>query len=173
MTITSVARLVAVLVLPWVLVSPALAEMSKPFPITALVVNGCSVVTDGSGRWGTIDLGTTPGAAGATIQSSLVSAGGAGIAIDCTPGVSAALAADGGDNAVAGGRFLKLAGGTATIPYQLYADGSSTPWTTGTVSLPFTPSTGRRLVPVRSVATLSAPTPAGTYTDTVRVTLTW
>lgn len=165
----SVATLAAMLALG----SPALAEMSKPFPVAAVVVNGCAVVTDGSGNWGTIDFGTTPGMSGATVQSSLVSAGGAGIAIDCTPGVVASLSADNGDNGAAGGRFLKQTGGTATIPYLLFADASATAWTTGALSLPFTVNSGRRLVPVRGVATLSGPKPAGTYTDTVRVTLTW
>lgn len=151
----------------------AAAETTKPFPVTATVVSGCQVATDGAGRWGTIDLGTTPGTAGATVTATLVSAGGAGIAIACTPGVTAALSADNGDNATAGMRYLKQAGGTATIPYRLYADGSATAWTSGTVSLPFGPSTGQRVVPVRATATLSAASPAGTYTDTVRITLSW
>lgn len=152
--------------------APAVAETSRSFPLTATVVNGCSVATDGSGRWGTIDLGSTPGSSGSSVTATLASPGGAGISLDCTAGVTATLTADAGSNGVAGQRFLLQSGGTAKIPYQLYADGGAAPWTGG-LSLPFTAGTTRRLVPVRAVATLAAPAPAGTYTDTVRVTLTW
>jgi spore coat protein U-like protein len=39
--------------------------------------------------------------------------------------------------------------------------------------VPLAFANGVRTVPVRAVATLTGPTAAGTYTDTVRVTLTW
>ena len=153
--------------------SPAAAETTKAFALTATVVNGCVIASNGGSNWGTIDLGTLPGTAGATADASLVSAGGAGIAIECTPGVTAAIAADGGDNAAAGTRYLKRSSGNQKIAYRLFANGSNAEWTTGTISLPFTSATGQRLVPLRAVATLSGPTAAGTYTDTLRITLTW
>lgn len=153
--------------------APAHAEMTRSFTVSASVVNGCSVNADATQGWGRIDMGTTPGTAGARAEGSLVSAGGAGIAVECTPGVTATLSADGGDNAAGGARRLRQSGGSATIAYQLFADGSSSEWAASPVSLPFAPGSGQRLVPIRAVATLVGAQPAGTYTDTVRITLTW
>jgi len=151
----------------------AQAETTKSFPVSATVLNGCAVVTNAGQSWGVIDLGTTPGTPNATAQGTLVSAGGAGIAVECTPGVTAALIADAGANANGGVRQLRQAGGAATIAYQLFADGSNTAWGSGAVSLPFAPGVKRRLVPVRAVAVLTGARPAGTYVDTVRITLSW
>lgn len=106
-----------------------------------------------------------------TVQASLLASGRAGIQIDCTPGMTASLTADTGDNAISGVR--QLASGTVRVPYQLYANGSSTAWTTQAVSLAFPVGTQRQLFPVIAKATLSGPTQAGAYSDTVRVTLSW
>jgi spore coat protein U-like protein len=81
------------------------------------------------------------------------------------------MTADNGDHASGGERYLQATGGTATIRYRLYANGGSTPWA-GT-TLPLTFVTGAQTIPIRAVATLAGPTAAGTYTDTVRITLTW
>ncbi len=157
------------LVTPW---AGAGAETARPFAVSARIVAGCSIAADAAGRWGAIDLGTVSGAAaGTTAQGALVSTVGAGIAIECTPGLSATLSADTGDHPDGGGgRRLMLSGGTATIGYILYADGATTPWT---AALPLSFGTGQRLLPVRAVATLAGPAPAGRYTDTIRVTLSW
>lgn len=146
------------------------AETTKPFPVSAQVVAGCLVAADAAGRWGTIDLGTAPGVAGTGVQGALMSGAGAGIAIECTPGLAATLAADGGDHASGTARRLMLVGGDATIAYTLHADGAAAAWTG---PLPLTFAAGRRFVPVRAVALLASPVPAGAYADTVRVTLSW
>ena len=164
---------VAAALLPALVPSLACAETAKSFPVSATVVNGCAVATNAGGAWGTIDLGTTPGTSGATGEGSLMSAGSTGIVIDCTPGVVAALVPDLGINSSGGVRYLRQSGGAATIAYQLFANGSSAAWGTDTLSLPFAGGVTRRTVPVRAVATLSGPRPAGTYVDTVRVTLSW
>lgn len=164
---------VAAALAPALTPSTGRAETTKSFPVSATIVNGCAVATNAGGAWGTIDLGTTPGTPDATAQGSLASAGSAGIVIECTPGVVAALVPDLGNNASAGVRYLRQSGGAATIAYQLFADGSSIAWGTGSLTLPFATGVTRRTVPVRAVASFSGPRPAGTYVDTVRITLSW
>jgi spore coat protein U-like protein len=151
----------------------ATAETSKSFQVSAVVANGCSVTTtsSGTGTWGNIGLGTVSGVTTGTVQASLLSSGNAGIQIDCTPGMTASMTADSGNNAVSGVR--QLASGTARIPYQLYANGSGTAWTTQAVALTFPVGTSHQNVPVIAKATLGPPTKTGAYADTVRVTLSW
>ncbi|MEH3047325.1 Csu type fimbrial protein [Sphingomonas adhaesiva] len=152
--------------------SPAAAETAKPFEVSARILPGCLVATDAGGRWGTIDLGRVAGVPGSIGDATLVSTAGAGLSIECTPGMTVNVTADTGDHAAAGERRLQRSGGTDTIAYRLFADGSSTPWAGAAVPLSFAAG-GTRLLPVRARATLTAPVAAGTYTDTVRITLSW
>lgn len=152
----------------------ALAETSKSFQVAADIVKGCIVSTNGAGQWGQIDLGTVSGIATGTVSANLLSASVAGIQIECTPNMTATISADTGNHAVGGVRQMGLNGtSSALIPYQLYADGSSTPWTTQSLSLNFLAGATRRALPVRGTATLSGAMAAGSYTDTVRITLSW
>jgi len=164
-------RAAAITALALCAAGPARAETVKPFEVTARIVSGCIVAQDAAGRWGTINLGSVSGVAGDSAQATLLSTAGAGLVIECTPGLSATLSADNGDHPSGGERFLQAAGGTGTIRYRLYANGGSTPWAGGTVPLTF--ATGAQVIPVRAVATLAGPTAAGIYTDTVRITLSW
>ena len=150
---------------------PAAAETVQSFQISARIVSGCIVAADAGGRWGAVNLGSVAGIAGTTASATLLSGAGAGISIECTPGLTASLIADGGDHPAGGERYLQRASGAGTIRYQLFADGAATPWTNGAVPLAFTGAA--RLVPIRAVATLAAPAAAGVYSDTVRVTLSW
>ncbi len=149
--------------------APARAETAASFRVSASVSRGCRIVTDDANRLGSIDLGSVAGLRSRTVEGALISAAGAGVSVECTPGVSASLSADKGEHPSGGERQLKLTTGLALIPYRLFADGQAAPWTD---ALPL-PSGGRRLIPVRAVATLAGPAVAGTYTDTVRVTLSW
>lgn len=151
--------------------APCGAETSRSFEVAASVVAGCLIATDAGGRWGNADLGSVPGVAGTSVEAAVISTAGAGLSIECTPGVSASLAADNGDHAAGGERYLMRAGGTATIRYRLYANGGTAPWAASTLPLVFT--AGPRVVPLRAVATLAGPAAAGTYTDTIHVTLGW
>ena len=152
----------------------ALAETSKSFQVAADIVKGCFVSTNGAGQWGQINLGTVSGIARGTVSADLLSTAVAGIQIECTPSMTATVSADTGNHAVGGVRQMGLNGtSSALIPYQLYADGSSTPWTTQSVSLTFVAGATKRVLPVRGTATLSGAMVAGTYTDTVRITLSW
>jgi spore coat protein U-like protein len=151
----------------------ASAETSKSFQVSAEVVRGCVLATDADGTLGTIALGQVAGAGGATASATLVSSAGAGLVIECTPGVTASLTADPGSNPATGGVRQLSAGGAGRVPYQLFLDGASTPWTTQGVPFAFSSGATRRVVPVLARATLTGPTAAGRYTATVRVTLSW
>jgi spore coat protein U-like protein len=151
----------------------ATAETLKSFQVSAVVANGCSVTTSGgASSWGSIDLGTVSGITNGTVQAGLLANGTAGIQIDCTPGMTASVTADTGLNPSSGG-VRQLASGTSKVPYQLYANGSNTPWTTNAIALSFPVGTSHMSVPVVAKATLAGATKAGAYADTVRVTLTW
>lgn len=149
------------------------AETSKSFQVTAAIVSGCAVALDASGRWGNIDFGTVPGTSTATVEADSVSAGVTGILLECTPGTTVAITADSGDNALAGVRRMMRGGSSDTIAYTLFPEGSATPWTTQAFSVAFAPGTSQRRLSVRGRVQLAGPMRAGTYTDTVRVTLSW
>jgi spore coat protein U-like protein len=142
--------------------------------VSATIVKGCTIAATGAGQWGSIDFGTVNGMAQGTTDASLISTAGAGIQLECTPGTTISVSADNGTHASNGVRRLGLNGGTtATVSYQLFADGSTTPWTTQALSIAFPVGTSKRSLPVLGRATFARPMTAGAYSDTVRVTITW
>lgn len=153
--------------------TPAMAETSRPFEVTARLLPGCLVATDAGGRWGTIELGSVAGVPGSVGDATLISTAGAGLSIECTPGTTVNVTADTGDHPAAGERRLQRSGGADTIGYRLFADGAATPWAGAALPLSFAGGAGARLLPVRARAVLTAAAPAGRYTDTVRITLSW
>lgn len=154
--------------------APAAAETAKAFTISADIVTGCQITLAAGGNWGKITL---PGAAGiqsGTVQADLLSGSSSGIQLECTPGTQLSVTADTGNQPISGVRQLGISGNPAArIPYQLYANGSPTPWTTQSVALAFPVGTSKQLFPVSATATLPGQQRAGTYTDTVRITLAW
>lgn len=156
------------------LAAPAAAETTKTFTVAATIASGCLVANGGGGSWGNIDLGTVSGMAAQAVSANLLSGGVSGLQLDCTPGMTANVTADAGLNAAAGTRRLVNAGNAGSpVPYLLYANGGSTPWTTQTVPLAFPVGTSRLSLPVRAVATVPAAARTGTYSDTVRITVSW
>ncbi len=151
----------------------AAADRRQSFEVSASVVRGCVVTAEAGGRWGAISLGTVNGLPGTSATGTLLSGGVAGLALSCTPGTRVNVTADAGDHAVAGQRRLQRNGGNEALGYALYADGGTTAWTTQAVTLTFADDVARRMLPVTASATLAQAMPAGTYTDTVRVTLTF
>lgn len=153
---------------------PALAITQQSFHVAADIVNGCAVTTGGSGNWGDIALGTVAGTLAGTVEADLLSGAASGIQIDCTPGMTVNITADNGLQPLAGVRRLAIGGDLTTpIPYQIYANGSTTPWTTQAIPLVFPVGTSHQLLPVHAKATLSGSTKSGAYQDTIHVTLAW
>ena len=70
-------------------------------------------------------------------------------------------------------RMVHATQSASTISYLLYANNSSTPWAAQSLAMSFTAGTQSQVLPVRAVATLSAASSAGAYSDTVRLTLSW
>ncbi len=146
------------------------------FAVNAAVVPGCLVVgnvTQTSGiAFGMIDFGTHSAVSSASVPASLTASGGQLAQIQCTPGASVTVVIDAGLNAVGSQRRLKM--GTYYLPYNLY--------TSATMATPYQPGTGIAAsssglamnLPVYGVALPpGSGLPAGIYSDTVQVVLTW
>ncbi len=153
--------------------SPACAELTRDVAVSADVVPGCRIATTGSGSVGNADFGTHPGTATTTLDAAVVGASGSGLRIECTPGITLSIAADSGAHAVGGRRHLAGPASSTPVAYDLYANGGSTPWTSNTLSLGFTVASTIQTVPITARITLPGNARAGTYTDTIHVTLTW
>jgi spore coat protein U-like protein len=166
--------LAALILAGWV--PPAFAETSKPFTVGATIAQGCAIATDGGGggTFGNIDLGTVSGVLAQSVSGSLVASLQTGLQIDCTPGTSANVTADQGDQPSGGVRRLVHATQAASlVPYQLFANNSQTPWTSQSVPVSFAAGVQHQALPITAVATLSGPTRGGGYSDIVRITVTW
>lgn len=156
--------------------------VQQAFQVSATIQAGCILGSGGSdvASYGTIDFGTL-----STLPANVdvASSSGAGsIVIQCTPGTTVTIALDNGLNAtgsIASGRNLKNTATAETLGYQLYQDsnratvwgngsnGGSTRSLTAATSAAQTLQVFARLFP-------RTPTPsAGTYTDTVTVTVSY
>lgn len=160
--------------LPCLLLTPLAAhpQMTKAFQVGAQIVAGCVVAVDGGGRWGSIDFGTVSGADSGTVEADLLSGAATGLQIECTPNMTASISIDNGDHSAGGVRRMAHAAGD-TISYELFADGSTTPWTSQALPLSFSAGQTLRVLPIRGRAQLVPPMRGGVYSDTVRVTLSW
>lgn len=171
-----IARLIARLIaLSGALVAgAAAAETQRSFQVSAAIVKGCVVAANGASQLGRIDFGTVAGTARGTQDAAMTNGAASGIAIECTPDTDVTVSADMGENASAGLRRMRLgAAGTDFVAYQLFADGSSTAWTTQTLPLRFATGATKRTLPIIGRAQLTGALAAGSYADTVRVTIAW
>ncbi len=169
----------------WLMLAPLLYiptlhadTATASFAVTATISKGCafgSSLTSPISDLGTINFGSL-----SSIPSNLdvASTAGAGsVVVTCTPGITVAIAMDYG---IHGGnatqRYMSNSAGTGTLAYQLYQDaGHSQVWGTGTLAktvnnFPTTTQTYPVYARLFSATTLPV---AGTYTDTVTVTLTY
>ncbi|WP_294189872.1 spore coat U domain-containing protein [uncultured Sphingomonas sp.] len=149
------------------------AETQLSFQVSAAIVKGCVVAASGASQLGRIDFGTVAGTTTGTLDAAMVSGGTGGIAIECTPDTDVTVTADMGENASGGTRRMKLSGGTGFVAYQLFADGGSTAWTTQALAYRFATGATRRTLPIVGRAQLTGAMAAGSYADTVRVTIAW
>ena len=145
------------------------------FAVTATVSAGCWVVgnatqTVGVG-FGTLDFGSHPALEGGSHNAAIGMAG-SPAQVQCTPGASVTMTVDGGQNALAGQRRMRL--GSHYLPYDLSTQpGGGTAVLPG-ASITVDASAGPTLVPVygRALAPASG-LPPGKYTDTVQVVFSW
>ncbi|HBR1133651.1 spore coat U domain-containing protein (plasmid) [Escherichia coli] len=151
---------------------------TSTFTVSATVENGC-VFGDDTGSsitdFGTIDFGTMSSISSTVDVAS--STGSGSVVVTCTPGLAATIeldyGANGGDSSA---RYLINSSGTRTIAYQLYQDSNhTTVWGTGSQAYSissFPDTTQTYTVYARLFASSEMPE-AGSYTDTVTVTLTY
>lgn len=147
------------------------------FAVNATVVRGCVVSgnpTQASAvPFGAINFGTYPALSTETVTAMAGSSLGSQAKIQCTPGTSVQVSVDGGQNLLAGLRRMSNGAGKF-IAYTLdLLQGSATalaPNVPVGIALNETPVA----LPVRgTVALPGAGVAAGTYVDTVQVTVSW
>lgn len=172
-------RRLALLVLGY---ASACASWAASVPTTASfmaranIVRGC-VISTAPGQttgigFGTLDFGSHSAVQAGAFSTALSAGAATPPSVQCTPGTTVQISADAGLHAQAGQRHLAGPVG-GLIPYALWL-------VTGNVALPPGSSSSLTLgptptsLPVGGTATLpGAGLPAGTYTDTVQVTLAW
>ena len=139
----------------------------------ACLVNGGSQSSGSLGQLGSIAFPDQSGVVG-TVDASLVpSAGSGGISVLCTPGLTPSLTV--GAGAHDSGAVRNLASNSNTVAYRLYSDaGRSSEITIGhAISLGTATSSAINVPIFGRITGGGASLTAGSYTDTVQVTLAW
>ncbi|PWC22955.1 spore coat protein U [Brenneria roseae subsp. roseae] len=161
------------------LTSPLFAlTVSSSFTVNASIQKGCafgSSVNSSQSAMGTINFGTQSAAASNVDVAS--TAGNGSIVITCTPGITVTVEMDyglhGGNSTQ---RYVMNTAGTHLLPYQLYRDAARTQvWGTDASALnisSFPSATQTYTVYARYFGASPYP-PAGQYTDSITVSLTY
>jgi spore coat protein U-like protein len=158
------------------LLQAATIPTTASFAVGATIASGC-IVAGNPGQvtglaFGQLSFGTYSAMATGSKSASLTSVANQAL-LQCTPGTAVQVTADAGLSAVGNQRRL-AAGAGQYLPYSLFlTSNGSQPLTPG-VAVGLTlgatatalPLTGTVILPGSGLA-------AGTYVDTVRVTLTW
>lgn len=156
--------------------SPA-ATVTRSFTVSAVITGGCAFGNTPSSpttNLGTLDFGSF---SSITSNIDLASSAGAGsVIVTCTPGTSVTIAMDYG---IHGGnstqRYMaNSSDASQTLAYQLYQDVSrSQVWASGALAraVPSFPGTTQTYTVYARLFSASTLPSAGTYTDTVTVTL--
>ncbi|MEC5343632.1 spore coat U domain-containing protein [Brenneria populi] len=171
---------------PWLLLlfiashplSAVALTVSDTFAVSADIVKGCAFGNDANAAqtdMGAIDFGTQ--SASATNVDATSTVGGGSIVVTCTPGVAISIELDyglhGGSSAR---RYVMNTAGSVSLPYQLYRDSARTQvWGTGDLAMSiasFPTTTQTYTVYARYFGASPLP-PAGVYTDSVTVSLTY
>ena len=159
-------------------VSVSADTTTSSFTVSSVITSGCALGTSTSDSvtdFGTLNFGTMSSIADDVDVASTSGAG--SIIVTCTPGTSISIALDYGTHGgSASERYLENSDSTATLGYQIYQDAAhSTVWGTGSLAYSvssFPDSTQTYTLYGRLFAVSGLPT-AGTYTDTITVTLTY
>lgn len=151
---------------------------TSSFTVSSVITSGCALGTssgDSVTRFGTLNFGSMSSIANNVDVASTAGAG--SVIVTCTPGMSVSIALDYGiHGGSASERYLENSDSTAKLGYQLYQDPShSNVWGTGSLAYSvssFPDTTQTYPLYGRLFAVSGLPT-AGTYTDTITVTLTY
>ncbi|MBJ7438016.1 MAG: spore coat protein U domain-containing protein [Sphingopyxis sp.] len=159
--------------------TPVRAETTATFDLAARIEPGCLVDglgTDGdAGHMGTLDFGSDSSLSTATHTASVLAT--QAIRLRCTPGVALLMAVDGGAHALSGVRHLQRGSDAAArIAYNVCRDAAcAQPITIGsTTGIAVMASNSEDIsLPLHASLTLPGTLSAGTYSDTLTVTLSW
>ena len=147
--------------------TPALAATAtNTMPVSVNIINSCTVSAS------PMAFGTLTSIGGANVDTT------ASVDLTCTTGAAYDVAMDVGTHAVTGQRYLvNTTDATKKIPYGVYTNGLRTAnWgnTSGTDTVAGTATTGSvSLTAYGRIPSTASSVPAGSYTDTVTVTVTF
>lgn len=152
--------------------------VSDRFQVSAVIESGCAfentTQTDGI-NFGTISFGERSAIDHNVDVSS--SSGAGSLSVTCTPGTALSIALDYGVNGGnSSSRYLVNEAGNRTLAYQLYQDaGYSRLWGMGAAAstIVSSPSGTQTYTVYARLFPVSQPPPAGTYNDTVIVTMSY
>lgn len=161
-----VILLATVLVAAGIVATPAAlaATVTNTMPVTITIQNACNV---SSVAPTTLNFGTQGPLASAVNQTSTIT-------VTCTSGAPYNIGLDGGGSGNINARVMK--NGTNTVGYQLYSNaGMTTVWgnTVGTNTVTGTGTGSAQAFTVYGQVPAQTTPPAGAYTDTVNVTVTY
>lgn len=139
----------------------------------ACVVNGATAFTTTLGQVGAITFADQPGLFGDVSASMVATGGGGAISVLCSPNLTPTLSINAGLHDSS--NLHHLASGSNLITYHLYSDSghSNEIQISQTLALGTTTSSAIN-VPIYAVANSGGQVlPAGSYSDTLQVTLAW
>lgn len=145
---------------------------AAPMAVSATISNGCVISGTNLGVMGALDFGSRAGVGTATLTASFVK--NATLTLACTPGTNLLMSINGGSN-FGTSRNLKVANNTDLVAYTLYSDAGMTTAipVNQNVTIPTLTNANNITLPVYGRLSLSGVYRAGTYSDTLTVTLTW
>ncbi|CDO35419.1 Spore coat U domain protein [Novosphingobium sp. KN65.2] len=160
-----------------VLSTPAMADTTTTFQVSATVVSGCEIngalASNGEvlGRYGQLDFGTHSSLSTDTASAAI--AADAGLTLSCTPGIALSMALGAGQHGSAT-RNMQAAGSSDLLPYRLYRDPafSNEMQIDQAYAITFADPEAIAL-PIYGRVVLSGDKPPDTYSDTVVLTLSW
>lgn len=146
------------------------------FTVGATVQNGCVVTSaptlDTGLAFGQINFGSFPALAGGNRSAALSMTGGVQALLLCTAGVNVRLTLDAGQHA--DGLQRRLSNGSRFLPYSLNLTSAGNPPVVPLVPIGISVGSTAQALPLQASITLPATgVAAGTYTDTVQVTVSW
>ncbi|WP_380180175.1 spore coat U domain-containing protein [Kalamiella sp. sgz302252] len=153
--------------------NPAWALPTQTFQVTASIVNGCVISGTNTGVFGTLNFGTQPGVGSVSASASYVQS--SSITLACTPGTTLSMSINGGAN-YSSTRNLKIANNTDLVAYTLYTSATHSAASAIPVnqSVALTYSNANNItLPIYGLLQMSGVRRAGTYSDTLTVTLSW
>lgn len=155
----------------WIYSGNGEALPTADFGISASIVNGCVISGTAPSVYGTLDFGTQPGVGSVTANAAYVQS--SGITLACTPGTALSMSINGGTNYTTT-RNLRVAGNTNLVAYNLYTSAAHTTAIPVNQNLVLTLTNANNItLPIYGQLQLSGINRAGTYSDTLTVTLSW